>query len=168
MNTDIYQTANIVDTLVGSLMIFCSYKVAKQFYLLGYYGLSNFSFLSTGFYSLMILAQLNYLTQTYLRQIYLVAEIELLKNLEEVRITTVLQSKTNLMSFKGGAQGGNSVIAKISDVRYSDKDAPNSAILRIVVGDKRYYCHKNASLVQDFELLKAVLDPKVSKIQCFM
>jgi hypothetical protein len=39
--------------------------------------------------------------------------------------------------------------------------------MRIIVGDKRYYMHKHMSRVEDFELLKAVLSPHISKIECF-
>ena len=59
------------------------------------------------------------------------------------------------------------VVAKISDVTFSEKDKPNSPIMRIIVGDKRFYLHKNMSRVQDFELLKAVMSPHVSKIESF-
>ena len=58
-------------------------------------------------------------------------------------------------------------MAKIADVKYSEKDDPKSPILRIIVGDKRYFCHKNASLIQDFELLKAILTPGVERIETF-
>lgn len=59
------------------------------------------------------------------------------------------------------------VVAKISDVTFSEKDKPNSPIMRIIVGEKRFYLHKNMSKVQDFELLKAVMSPHVSKIESF-
>ena len=59
------------------------------------------------------------------------------------------------------------VVAKISDVTFSEKDKPNSPIMRIIVGEKRFYLHKNMSKVQDFELLKAVMSPHVSKIENF-
>lgn len=91
-----------------------------------------------------------------------------MKNLEEIRIKTILQERMNIFSlFKKGDHHHNEVVANISEVRFSDKDTPNSPIMRIMVGDKRFYMHKNLSRVQDFELLKAVLSPDVKKIECF-
>ncbi len=58
-------------------------------------------------------------------------------------------------------------MVKISDVKFSEKDKPNSPIIRIIAGDQRYYLHKNMSKVQDFELLKAVMSPHIRKIECF-
>lgn len=93
-----------------------------------------------------------------------------MKNLEEIRITTVLQDRMNIFNlfkiFKR-SDDHNEVVAKISDVRFSEKDKPDSPILRIMVGDKKFYLHKNLSRVHDFELLKAVLSPDVNKIECF-
>ena len=100
----------------------------------------------------------------------MVSEIELLKNCEEIRIRTVLNDRVptvfNLFGKKSADTTGD-VIVKISDVRFSEKDQPNSAIMRIIAGDKRYYIHKNMSKVQDFELLKAVMNEKIKKIECF-
>ena len=97
MNTEIYQTGNLLDTMVGSFLIFSSYKVFNQLYILTLgAGFSAFSFTSTAFWSVLILAQVNYLTQTYLRKVYLVSEIELLSNMEEVRIRTILQNRTSM------------------------------------------------------------------------
>jgi len=60
MNTDIYQTANIVDSLIGGLLVFSSYKVFKQLYTLATLG--SISITSTVFWSVLIAAQVNYLT----------------------------------------------------------------------------------------------------------
>ena len=89
-----------------------------------------------------------------------------MENLEEVRIKTIFQSRTSLFSL-GGNQDSGEVVAKIGEVRFSEKDKPGSPIMRILVGDKRYYMHKNMSRVQDFELLKAVLSPNVNRINTF-
>ena len=79
-----------------------------------------------------------------MRQAFLVSEIELLPNLEEVKIRTIMNDKTNIMR---KPHIKSEIVAKIADIRYSEKDKPNSPILRIIVGDKRYYCHKNASRI---------------------
>jgi hypothetical protein len=131
-------------------------------------GWAGFSITSTLFWSVMIAGQLNYLTQTYLRQVYLVSQIDLLKNCEEIRIRTVLNNRSvfNLFGKKNDDSTGD-VIVKIADVRFSEKDKPNSPIMRILAGDKRYYIHKNMSTVQDFELLKAVMSENIRKIECF-
>lgn len=105
---------------------------------------------------------------------YLVSEMEILSNLEEVRIKTILQQRMSVFNLRGAKQSGgvapssgDELVAKIAEVRYAEKDKPNSPIMRIMVGDKRYYLHKNLSRVQDFELLKAVLSPDVKRIECF-
>ena len=64
----------------------------------------------------------------------------------------------------GGGITSKYFLAKISDVKFSEKNAPNSAIIRIMVGTKRYYCPRNLSYVYDFELLKAILSEGVNKI----
>jgi hypothetical protein len=89
-----------------------------------------------------------------------------MKNLEEIRIKTILQDKFSVLGLLQTNKERKDIIAKIADVHYSEKDDPKSAIMRIIVGDRRYYCHKNASM-QDFELLKAVLTPSIKKIDCF-
>ena len=91
MNTDIYQTGNMVDTMVGGFLVYSSYKFLKQFYILfAGAGFTAMSVPYTLFWGVMIAGQVQFLTQTYLRQVFLVSEIELMKNLEEIRIKTVL------------------------------------------------------------------------------
>lgn len=63
MNTDIYQTGNVVDTVISGLLVYSTYKVGKQFYILTMgAGLSAFSITSTLFWSVMIAGQINYLS----------------------------------------------------------------------------------------------------------
>ena len=97
----------------------------------------------------MILAQINYLTQTYLRQVYLISEIQLLRNLEEIKIKTILNDRLSIFGKKSNNSNSTDgeIIVKIADVHFSDKDKPSSPIMRIMAGDKRYYMHKNMSVV---------------------
>eukprot|EP00347_Sterkiella_histriomuscorum_P003323 403364726 len=164
MNKDIYKTANLVDWFVSALTFYSTYKLIINLKTLFTLGFAQFSFMSTGFWALVFMGQVNYLGTSYMRQVYLVSEIELLRNLEEVKIRTVLNDKTN--AFRFGRKDTEQIIP-IRDLRYSEKDKPDSPILRIIVGDKKYFCHKNASLIQDFELLKAILTPNVHKIDVF-
>ena len=56
---------------------------------------------------------------------FLVSEIELLKNCEEIRIRTVLNDRVpTVFNFFGkkSADTTGDVIVKISDVRFSEKD----------------------------------------------
>ena len=88
--------------MVTSFMLFSTYKFAKQFYILFFgVGFAGMSIPYTVFWGLMIAAQMNYLTQTYLRQVFLVSEIDLMKNLEEIRIKTVLQDSGSVFSMFG-------------------------------------------------------------------
>ena len=99
------------------------------------------------------------------------SEIELLRNCEEIRIRTVLNQRVpsifNVFGKKKSEDTTGDIVVKISDVKFSEKDKPNSPIMRIIAGDKRYYLHKNMSKVQDFELLKAVMSDNIKKIECF-
>ena len=93
---------------------------------------------------------MNYLTQTFLRQVFLVSEIELLKNGEDIKIKTILNHRSSsiftLFGMLKESKTSESIF-KIADVRFSEKDQPNSPIMRIIAGDKRYYMHKNMSKV---------------------
>ena len=79
------------------------------------------------------------------------SEIELLKNCEEIRIRTVLNQRVpsvfNVFGKKKSEDNEGDIVVKISDVKFSEKDKPNSPIMRIIAGDKRYYLHKNMSKV---------------------
>ena len=164
MNHEIYKTANLVDWFVQGLLL-CSgyglYSNLSSLYALG------FSFWKMGYaslWTLTIYGQLNYLFYSYMRQVFLVSQIELLPTLEHVKITTVLSDRTAPLGFR---RKEGPIVAHIRSIRYSEKDRPDSSQLRIIVKDKKYFCHKNMSLVQDFELLKAVLTPDVHKIEVF-
>jgi hypothetical protein len=75
-----------------------------------------------------------------------------LNNLEEIRIKTAV-SNNIVFGFLGrlnkaiGNDSDVGVIVKISDVKFSEKNQANSAIIRIVIGDKKYYCSRNMSQV---------------------
>jgi hypothetical protein len=81
--------------------------------------------------------------------VFLISDIELLNNCEEIRIRTILNNRKSIFSFNQSQGGDNigDVIVKIAEVRFSEKDKPNSPIMRIIAGDKRYYIHKNMSKV---------------------
>jgi hypothetical protein len=62
MNHEIYNTGYMVDTMVGGMLIYSTYKLGRQFYTLAFgAGLAGFSFTSTAVWSVLIFAQLNYL-----------------------------------------------------------------------------------------------------------
>ena len=60
----------------------------------------------------------------------MIQEMELLENLSEVRIKTVLHERNLLL----GRSAETEFVAKISDLSFSEKDNPKSAIMRILVG----------------------------------
>ena len=80
MNTEIYETGNIVDGLVSGALIFSTYKIARQIYYLAM-STGTFSITASAFWAVMIFTQVGYLNSTYLRQVYLIQEMELLENL---------------------------------------------------------------------------------------
>ena len=114
----------------------------------------------------MIAGQGNMLLNTYVRQTYLISEIQLLKNLEEVRIKTVVNEKASIFRLFQTKEKKKDIIAKIADVSFTEQEYHGSPLKRVAVGKTFYYCHKNASKLHDFELLDAVLNPKVTKISC--
>ena len=93
----------------------------------------------------------------------MIEEIHLMRNLEEIKIVTLMNPKTNIFSFIRRKTFPKEVIVKIKDMRFSEKDRAASPIMRIVGNETKYYLHKN-SKVQDFELLRAVFTPGVNKI----
>jgi len=58
----------------------------------------------------------------------------------------------------------NDFIVKIGDVEFSEKDKPNSSIVRVKMNGIRYYCHKDAQF-HDVELIRAIFTPEVDRIE---
>lgn len=70
------------------MTLFATYKLSYNAYAL-ICATGGFSITSSIFWFLVVLGQLNYLSTVYLKSLFMVEQIELMKNLEEVRIKTI-------------------------------------------------------------------------------
>ena len=99
-NSDVYQTAEYVDMMCSGLILYSGYKFATNSYIMA----TQVGFMSsyapfTLFWGLLGFVQYNYLASAYLQQVYLVDQIELLENMQQVRIRTVFfNMKKNLFA----------------------------------------------------------------------
>ena len=99
-NSAVYQTAEYVDMLCSSLIMFCGYKVVKNSYLMATQTGLMMSYAPFTFtWALIGFIQYHYLAGAYLQQVYLIDQIDLLEDLQRVRIRTVFfNMKKNLFA----------------------------------------------------------------------
>jgi len=82
-NSAVYQTAEAVDMLCSSLIVFAGYKVVRNTYIMATQAGVMASYAPfTAFWAFMGFVQYHYLAGAYLQQVYLVDEIELLDNMQ--------------------------------------------------------------------------------------
>ena len=99
-NRAVYQTADYVDTIVSTFSMTCLFKASQNIYWvaagtaaspvwssLWIVGWSTFGFL-----------QIKYLMAAYLSQVFLIDEIEILEDLKQVRIRTMVHNSINLFT----------------------------------------------------------------------
>lgn len=55
-------------------------------------------------------------------------------------------------------------IFNISECGYSDNHSPDNTLMRLQLGNLKFYAHKSRSVVNNEELVKAVLHPDVKRI----
>ena len=53
----------------------------------------------------------------------------------------------------------------IADCKFSDKDKPDSTILRIEIGDLKLFAHRNRTISVNQDLVRAVFTPEVRRIE---
>lgn len=93
------------------------------------------------------------MSTSYLQQVYLVDQIELLESKDKLRIRTVyFNMKSNLFAqirlrFADQTQVRREYIVDIKDCRFSEKDKPDSPILRIEIGDLKLFAHRNRTIM---------------------
>ena len=56
-------------------------------------------------------------------------------------------------------------IVAIKDCQFSEKDKADSSILRIEVGSLKLFAHKQRTIMQNTDLVKAVFTPEVERIE---
>ena len=102
---------------------------------------------------------------------YLVDEIELLDNMNQLRIRTVFfNMKANLfaqarLQLSDQESVKKEYIVDIKDCKFSDKDKPDSAILRIEIGDLKLFAHRSRTILNNQDLVRAVFTPEVQRIE---
>lgn len=83
---------------------------------------------------------------------FLVDKIDLHESLEQIKVKTILSA----MSYNIFAILRSYVISTdsspkptytfpLSDVQFSEKDDPDSKVLRLMMGDLKFFCHRNRS-----------------------
>ena len=158
--------------MCSGLIIFSAYKFLKNTYVMA----TSAGFMSswapfTLFWAITGFVQYNYLASAYIQQVYLVDEIELLENMTQVRIRTVFfNMKANLFAQARLLTASKDSVKKeyivdIKDCKFSDKDKADSAILRIEIGDLKLFAHRQRTIAQNEDLVRAVFTPEVERIE---
>ena len=52
----------------------------------------------------------------------------------------------------------------IKDCSLAEKEDPDSHIMRLQIGDKKFFAHRNRNLVANFDLIIAIFTEEVHKI----
>ena len=94
LDKDMYKPEQVIDGCTSGCLILSLSKILQHSY--GMAVGSSFNPLWLGFWSLMAFANSRFLTDTYFRQAYFINEIELTKELDQVKVTTVLTGTSNL------------------------------------------------------------------------
>ena len=139
-NREIYRHAEYVDTLLSGIALYSSYKVAKYAYILGAYGYASaeFSLWGCGFWWVALFVQTRYLMATFLTQVFMIDEIELTKDLQHIRVSTVLARQkwnifASLMMRSGRADVKTTYLFPIKDCALSPDDRGSSPIMRVLI-----------------------------------
>ena len=97
--------------------------------------------------------------------------IELHKDLDKIRVKTILDGMSYNIFAKLRQKGPKAPKAvyefPISEVRFSEKDEPASQVLRLVMSDgMKFFCHRNRAQYLDPELIGAIFNQEVKKLDC--
>lgn len=158
--------------ICSGMMAFCGYKMCRNGYIMATQAGTLAAYAPYTFlWGLASFIQFFYLSSAYIQQVYLVDEIELLDNLKQLRIRTIFfNMKANLfaharLNFVDRDVVKREYIVDIKDCKFSDKDKPDSTILRIEIGDLKLFAHRNRTIYVDQDLLRAVFTPEVERIE---
>ena len=99
-NRQVYQIADIVDSIFSGFSLFCIFKGSQNLYhiAMGTAASPLFSGLFATGWSLLGFVQFRYLFGAYLQQVFLIDEVQLLKNLQQIRIRTMVYNTINLFA----------------------------------------------------------------------
>jgi hypothetical protein len=139
-NREIYRHAEYVDTILSGITVYSAYKIAKYAYVLGAfgYGSAAFSLWGFGFWWVALFVQTRYLMATFLTQVFMIDEIQLTKDLQHVRVSTVLaRQKVNIFAHLMLRSGRSDIqtvyLFPIKDCSLSPEDKSSSPIMRILI-----------------------------------
>jgi hypothetical protein len=100
-----------------------------------------------------------------------VESIELHKDLDKIRVKTILDGMTfNIFAIirQRSSKAPKSIYEfPISEVKFSESDEPSSKVLRLEMSDgKKFFCHRNRAEYRDPELIGAIFNQNVKKLDC--
>ncbi len=107
----------------------------------------------------------------YLNNVFLIDEISICgEDLDQIKVRTVISnSKTNIFAKLRLAFVDKTIqkeyTFKISECSYTDNHNPENTLMKLQLGDLKFYAHKSRSTYCNDELVKAVLHPDVTRIK---
>ena len=162
-NMNVYGTAKYVDAAASTLLLLSSYKLSKQY---AAYQIGKFSMFATGNWSTIFLLQAMYLIHSHMHQAYLIESIELSSDLKRVKLSMILSGPSyNLYALFSKAVKRQEIVYDIGEVKFSKDDSAEERVLRLMAGDKQFYCHRNRASVKDPELIGAIFNSEVKELR---
>ena len=121
--------------IVSTVMVGSVAKMGQYGYF-WYMGSPKFSFIYLTMWSLLTLIQKSFLSTTFLQQVYLIDQIELLSNMKQVRITSVIDAmRFNILGTFRRMTNKNlqkkEYIFDIKDCQLDDLDKVDNPLMRI-------------------------------------
>ena len=168
-NREVYQTADMVDTMVTGTMVYSLYKVSRNLYALAM--AKPWSPLWTGFWSLMAFTQGKFLMSAYLNGVFLVDEMYICgENLDQLKVRTILDNSrynlfTNFRLMFIDKNLKREYVFPISECKYDTNNKMDNTLTRLDLGGMKFFSHKARTVYTNDELMKAVLHPDVHRIE---
>ena len=107
----------------------------------------------------------------YLNNVYLIDEMHICgPQLDQLRVKTVLSStRTNLFATIRLLLVDRSIkkeyVFPISECGLCEKDNQESMLMRLQLGDRKFFAHRSRAIMINEELVSAVLNPRVIRIE---
>ena len=119
------------------------------------------------------LVQLKYLMAAYLSQVFLIDEIELLDNLKQVRIRTMVHNTINLFTIarfnlldKKTVRTEYVFDIEDCDVCVKNNDDDNY-LMRLQINELKFFLHRARALHYNTDLVRAIFTKDVHRIEQF-
>ena len=146
-NKEIYNTANYVDLMSSTLATLSTFKVGSNLYALTM-ATGAFSVASSAFWGGLLFFQIRYLKFAYLQQVYLIEKMQLHKDLDKVRVHTMFHNYNynifaNIRTRFRSNTPSTVYEFPISECRFAENNSAQSQVLRLQLGEMKYFCHKS-------------------------